>query len=75
MKKKRAIALRKLCGFNPHHPRTYHALPTGATYDYTKYDKDGKIVVEKKQKFQMIAGQKRASYKQTKKMYLRGELK
>ena len=75
MKKKRAIALRKLCGFNPHHPRTYHAVPTGETYDYKSYDKDGKIQVEKRQKLQIISSKERSSYQETKRMFKRGELK
>ena len=41
MKKKRAIALRKLCGHHPHHPKQYHAVPTGAVRVETHVDPKG----------------------------------
>lgn len=59
MKKKRAKALAKLCGFNPHHPRQYFAIPTGT---------------KRKGLFQFVAGQERRAYQDLKKQFKRGEL-
>ena len=75
MRKKRAKALAKLCGYSCHHPREYYAIPTGAKFEQKTYDKDGKLQIEIRDKLKFIAGKERASYQETKKMFKRGEIK
>jgi len=75
MRKKRAKALAKLCGYSSHHPRQYHAIPTGTKYEKVTYDEKGVEGKKEYDKFQFVADDKRRSYKETKKLYKRGEIK
>ena len=69
MRKKRALALRKLAGFNPHHPRQYFAMPTGAKRVETKINAKGEKVVEEKDIFTFVAGTERHQYQEAKKLW------
>lgn len=76
MRKKRALALRKLAGFNPHHPRQYFAVPTGAKRIEARIDLKGVKTTEEKDIFTFVSDKPRTQYQEAKKLWKeRGHVK